>query len=418
MAAQLVVGAASLLINVLAARAMGPAGRGSLALLLQVAYLTNMIAVAGTDRAYPASISLRRGARAATGDAGRLLAPSATVALAVSAPIVFAIGAGSPSGGWLTLVAFVVAALAMVSASATRTGAAASGVAGPFVAGTVAGQLVLVAAVAVVAARGVDSPGVWLLVYGASLGTAPVVSWALLRRGRAGATDAPPDLGPARRLGLRLLPAGLASIVMLRTDRLLLPWLGSYEQLGIYIVVATVAEFATWPVQSYVDSQAPRWHHRFLAGTLGRVRPLLGAAAYGLVAGAALLIAGHLLVPTLFGSEYRGSVGLLTPLAVGTLCYSVSRVAVGLGVVSGRARTALVADIPAMVVAVSAYLLLIPRWGAMGAAVGSAIAYGTGAVLAVLAAFTMSAAAPGPSAGRGRRSTRTGDPQPQPALPN
>ncbi|MCM0675383.1 polysaccharide biosynthesis C-terminal domain-containing protein [Micromonospora phytophila] len=375
--------AASLLINVLAARTLGPAGRGNVALLLQVGYLTNMLAMAGTDRAYPVMIPPQRGALAATGDAIRLVLPSGAIFLLASIPLVFTIGAGTSSGAGLTVVAFLVAALAMVAGGAVRTAAAASGVAGPFVAGAITGQLVLVVAVAGLAVLDVESPGLWLLAYGAALSLTPVIAWALLRRQPAGASPDSGHLRQARRLGLRLLPAGLAGMVMLRADRLLLPWLGSYEQLGLYIVVATVAEFAVWPVQSYVDAQAARWHRQHLTGTLRRARPMLAATAYGLAAGVALLGAGSLLVPPVFGDEYRGSVALLAPLAAGTLFYSVSRVAVGLGVATGRARSALVADIPAMVVALAAYVLLIPEWGALGAAVGSAVAYGVGAVLAV-----------------------------------
>ncbi|MGS2618168.1 lipopolysaccharide biosynthesis protein [Micromonospora sp. LZ34] len=421
MGAQLAVGAASLLINALAARAMGPTGRGNLALLLQVTYVCNIVALAGTDRAYPASVSPGRSPITATTDALRLILPSTVVVLAVSLPFVFMIGAGTSSGGGLTLLAFLVAALAMMAGAAVRTGAAASGVAGPFVMGTVAGQLVLIMAVTMLTTLGNRSPALWLLIYGAALSTAPVVAWVLLRRRRAGGSDPTHNLRQVRRLGFRLLPAGLASVVMLRADRLLLPWLGSYEQLGLYIVVATLAEFVTWPVQSYVDAQASRWHRRFLAGELRLVRPLLGAAAYGLATAVGLLVAGHLAMVPVFGPEYRQSLELLPPLAIGTLFYSVSRIAVGLAVATGRARSALVADIPAMVIALAGYLLLIPGHGAFGAAVASAVAYGVGALLAVMSSATLPCpSAPPATVGVARRRlTGAADDQlAPPALPD
>ncbi|RIV39636.1 lipopolysaccharide biosynthesis protein [Micromonospora radicis] len=383
-AAQLAVGVASLAINVLAARSMGPAGRGNLALLLQIAYVANLLAIAGTDRSYPATVVAGRGVRGTSLDTLRLVAPAAAVVLLVAGPVVYAIGTDASTGAMLVVAGFTVSACALLGTAALRTGAAASGAVRPYFIATITGQLTLVAAAGALTVTGVSSPDVWLLVYGLALATGCAVAWLTLRR-RPDPPDPPHSLAPARRLGLRLLPAAIASLVMLRADRLMLPWLGTYEQLGLYIVVATVAEFAIWPVQSWVDAQSPRWHQRFLAGKLRRTPALLAAVGYGLVAGAVLLLAGHLLVVPVFGAEYRDSVALLVPLAVGTACYSVSRVAIGLGVATGRARGALVADIPAMVVALTAYLVLIPRYGAMGAATGSAVAYGVGAVLALLA---------------------------------
>lgn len=380
--AQLVVGAASLAVNAMAARTMGPSGRGNLALLLQITYLTTMIAMAGTDRSYPATVAHQPSARRAAADTLRLVVPSAAVGLVAAAPVVTAVS-GAPSNPLLTVASFAVTACALVAASALRTAAAAAGVVRPYVLATIVGQLALVASATLLTGAGVSSPDVWLLVYGAAIGAGPLVAWALLRRSADLRPEIPHSLSPARRLGLRLFPAAVAGMVMLRADRLLLPWLGSYEQLGLYIVVATVAEFVCWPVQSYVDAQVPRWHQRFLAGELRRGTPLLLAAGYGVTAGLTLLVAGHLLVVPVFGAEYRDSIPLLAPLAVGAACYSVSRVAIGLNVAAGRARGALAADLPAMVVALGAYLVLIPQYGAAGAAVGSAVAYGVGALLAV-----------------------------------
>ena len=392
--AQLVVGAASLAVNAMAARTMGPSGRGNLALLLQITYLTTMIAMAGTDRSYPASVPHQPSARRAAADTLRLVVPSAAVGLVAAAPVVTAIG-GRSNNAVLTVAGFAVTVCALVTALALRTAAAAGGVVRPYVLATILGQLALVASAAVLTATGVTSSDVWLLVYGVAVGTGPLVAWVLLRRTGNQRSEITHSLAPARRLGLRLLPAAVASMVMLRADRLLLPWLGSYEQLGLYITVATVAELVCWPVQSYVDAHAPRWHQRLLAGDLRPGGPLLAAAGYGAGAGLALVVAGHLLVVPVFGPEYRESIPLLAPLAVGAACYSVSRVAVGLNVAAGRARGAIAADLPGMVVALAAYLVLIPRYGAAGAAVGSAVAYGVGVLIAV--PLCLKAAAPVPA---------------------
>src|SRR3954468_24584816 len=48
--AQVCVAGSALVVNVLAARALAPAGRGELALLLQVAYLGSLLLLLGIDR--------------------------------------------------------------------------------------------------------------------------------------------------------------------------------------------------------------------------------------------------------------------------------------------------------------------------------------------------------------------------------
>lgn len=409
---QLITGAASLAVNAMSARAMGPTGRGSFALLLQVTYLANLIAMAGTDKSYLATVPLGRSARGAAADALRLVIPPALLVSVAVAPVVYALGSGTPAGGLATVASCLFTGVTVLTAATVRTGATAAGILRPYVVSTVVGQASLVAMAMLLAMARIDTPQLWLLAYGVALGAGPAVAWVMLRRTPA-ADEPPHELGPARHLGLRLLPATVAGLVMLRADRLLLPWLGSYEQLGLYIVVATVAEFAIWPVISWTDAQSPRWHQRHLAGDLRRTGPLLLAAGYGVLAGLALLVAGRLLVVPVFGEEYRESVGLLVPLAVAAACYSISRVAIGLGLAAGRARGALIADVPAMAVALVAYLVLIPRYGALGAAVGSAVAYGVGAVLAVCAC----AREPRRTTSTAAHLFRTDDPRPVSSAP-
>ncbi|MFI7073483.1 lipopolysaccharide biosynthesis protein [Micromonospora sediminicola] len=375
LAPQMAAAVVSLAVNILAARTLGPDGRGHIALLLQVGYLTNMFAQAGTDRAYPVHHPPGRPPRAALGDTARLVAPTGVLTVAAAVPVVVAAGGNLA----LTLAAFLVAAAAMIVSGAARTAAAATGAVRPYAVGATAGQAVLAAAAIALTATRVTDPAVWLAGYACALACAPAVTWALLPHTAPAART---DLRPARRLGWRLLPAGIATMVMLRADRLMLPWLAGLDQLGVYVIVATIAELAAWPVQAWVDAHANRWHQQHLSGTLNPGRPLLAAAAYGLTAGLALLAAAPLIRPV-FGDAYTDAGRLLPPLAAATAAYAISRVAVGLGTAAGRARTALTADLPAMLVAVAGYLLLIPRWGAYGSAVASAVGYTVAAVLAV-----------------------------------
>lgn len=387
--AQVVVGAVSLVINAMSARTMGPRGRGDLALLLQITYVANLIAVAGVDRSYAATVPPEHDVRSAIRDTVRLVAPTAAVVIVGAAAVAWWIDGSGRHQRMLAATGLVLTAVSLVAASTLRTAATATGVTRPYVLSALVGQVTLLASAALLTAAGVGSSDLWLLGYGAALSVGPLAAWLLLRRSGGPPARATRDLSAARRLGLRLVPAALASMVLLRGDRLLLPWLGSYDDLGIYIVVATLSEFAIWPIQNHLDAQAPRWHQRFLAGEMRCRGPLLIAFGYGIAAGLVLLAAGHLMVVPVFGAEYRASTVLLVPLSIGTAFLSVSRAAIGLGVAAGRARVALAADIPAMVVCLGACVLLIPRYGALGAAVASALAYGVGAAVAVLLCLTV-----------------------------
>ena len=232
--AQVVVGAVSLVINAMSARTMGPTGRGDLALLLQITYVANLIAVAGVDRSYAATVPPEHGVRSAIRDTVRLVAPTAAVVIVGAAAVAWWIDGSGRHQRVLAAAGLVLTALSLVAASTLRTAATATGVTRPYVLSALVGQVTLLASAVLLTAAGVGSSDLWLLGYGAALSVGPLAAWLLLRRSGGPPARATRDLSAARRLGLRLLPAALASMVLLRGDRLLLPWLGSYDDLGIY----------------------------------------------------------------------------------------------------------------------------------------------------------------------------------------
>jgi O-antigen/teichoic acid export membrane protein len=380
---QVTVAGSGLLVNVLAARSMGPAGRGGLAVFLQVAYLAGAACMVGIDRAYPATVSVTPTLAGALTDVLRLLRPSTLLMAAACPPVALVLfGPALSSIGLAAAVAVIVAGL--VGTCGLRTASAAAAEGWLYVRSTVISQASLILLAVLFAVYGMESVPLWLTAYAFALLAGPVTAWYVLRRAGGSVAHADRDLAPARRLGLRLLPASLASMVMLRMDRLLLPWLGSYEQLGVYVVVAAFSEIVVWPVQSYVDTRVPMWHRSFLAGRLRCGRVLAAAAGYGAAVAAGLFLAADLLVMPVFGPAYQESQRLIGPLAAGAALYAVGRVAVGLSLAAERPRAVLAADVPGMVTAVGCYVVLIPEFGAMGAAIGSAIGYGVGAALAVL----------------------------------
>ncbi|HEX5740905.1 MAG TPA: hypothetical protein VFY17_05045, partial [Pilimelia sp.] len=196
-----VVVVASLVLNVLSAHALGPAGRGELALLLQVAYLLGVCAVAGVDRAYPAATPAA--GRAAEREVRRLLAPGvgALVAAAAGGAALTAAARG-PAAAYPLLVGLM--AVAVVGLTAVRTGAAAAGTGRRYLGANLASQGLLVAGALALTAAGQDRATAWLALYAAAPLLVVAVLW--VRRPAAAPAAAVARLRRVRAEGRRILP--------------------------------------------------------------------------------------------------------------------------------------------------------------------------------------------------------------------
>jgi O-antigen/teichoic acid export membrane protein len=104
------------------------------------------------------------------------------------------------------------------------------------------------------------------------------------------------------------------------------------------------------------------------------------------LAGVVAAVVGALapfVIPAVFGDEFKGAVRPLELLLPGVAIYApVTVLVVYLSVRRGRPWTSLAVAVVAMLVTIAAAVLLIPRYGASGAAVASSIGYGAGAALA------------------------------------
>nr|WP_274606960.1 polysaccharide biosynthesis C-terminal domain-containing protein [Agrococcus sp. KRD186] len=82
--------------------------------------------------------------------------------------------------------------------------------------------------------------------------------------------------------------------------------------------------------------------------------------------------------------DYRESLALLPPLIVAAAIYSCTRVQQGMLIAEDRTRSASFVEVTGMVASVISYVVLIPIFGAFGAAWGSVIGY----TFALLAGIT------------------------------
>ncbi|MDR6555731.1 O-antigen/teichoic acid export membrane protein [Arthrobacter pascens] len=368
---QVLAAITAFLINIFSAAVMDPEGRGYLALLIQITYVLTVLALMGIERPFAAARSVSF--FPSLYELHRLISPSYVllVIMALASVFLYFYESGSLALSCALVLFFLAGNMA---SRLVRTGYIVSGSIKPFMYISVLTQMVLFAMAVVLYFLKTDKPEIWFLAYGCSgLVAAASVIFAVARRRNAGHRRS--EERAIRRHGFRLLPASFGNTAMLRSDRLLLPFLASNTQLGIYVVIATTMELASWPVQNWVDASLNRWRNDHESGGSTRARAVLTAVAITSILATAMGILSYILVEYCLSDLYAESLRLIIPLGLATIVYSVTRVQQGLLIADGRTHSVSIAEVVGMLVSVGAYFVLIPPLGAMGAALGSVIGY-------------------------------------------
>jgi O-antigen/teichoic acid export membrane protein len=398
--AQVSTALVALLGNLLAARTLGAAGRGELALLLQLAYLSSLGVLLGTDRSL-VTVYVGAPMRDATLAQLRLLVRPT----AVSAALVVIAVWGLPAVGLATWrVPVVVTALFTVADAlmrSTRAIAIAVGRYRNFLVATVAEELLLSASLCLLAVRQVSAVSVWIGAYVVTAlcpAAVCLLTWAHNADASGGEDDR--RRSQVRREGLQLVPSSLANAGMLRMDRILLAAMASTTALGLYASVSTFTELLAWPMLAYADTRVGIWRRHHDTGRLGIRGPLLGAGSF-LAAGSLVMVvlASHLLA--LLGPDFSTAHRLIPPLVAAAGVLGLCRIVVALLIARRRNSWASVTDAAGFVVSLAAYATLIPHAGAAGAAWASLIGY------SVSLAVGLTALALSGLAGRGLGRLRT-----------
>jgi O-antigen/teichoic acid export membrane protein len=195
------------------------------------------------------------------------------------------------------------------------------------------------------------------------------------------------------RFGLKTWYASTLGVVNLRLDLLLMSVFVSATQVGLYglannlmIPLTVVPGAAALILLPKVASQESPDGSSLIAHQVRRIkreamRNLLFASAVGIV----LAVVTPIAISSLLGESYRGSVLLVHILIPGYIARAYLGVIVAGAIGMRRAWLGTVAEGSAIVLTATLLPILLPRFGARGAAITSTIAYVAAALIGTLA---------------------------------
>jgi O-antigen/teichoic acid export membrane protein len=206
-----------------------------------------------------------------------------------------------------------------------------------------------------------------------------VWAWVrIVRRGRfRGALPASLSLGRSiAGYGTRAQVGGVLSLLNLRLDFLILGGLAGPAILGTYAIASKFAELLKILPMALTYILYPRYSNQTRSAAAASARELLPkAAATVALAAVPLWLAATFLLPIVYGPSFRSAVEPAHILLIGLAAEGVAGVITAFLYGIGRPGLNSIAMASGVVVTVALDLLLIPRFGAVGAAVASSAAY-------------------------------------------
>jgi O-antigen/teichoic acid export membrane protein len=204
-------------------------------------------------------------------------------------------------------------------------------------------------------------------------------AWGRLARHGFFAGAKAPSVAVARAVwsyGMRGQIGGVLLLLNLRLDFAILGWLAGPAVLGTYAIASKFAELLRLVPLAFTYVLYPSYARDGHELAAARARRLLPVAA-GLTAAAAvpLAVAAAVLLPVIYGQAFRSAILPAQILLVGLASEGAAGVVSGFLYGDGRPGLNSLGIGAGVVVTVVLDLLLIPRHGAVGAAVASSAAY-------------------------------------------
>jgi O-antigen/teichoic acid export membrane protein len=162
------------------------------------------------------------------------------------------------------------------------------------------------------------------------------------------------------------------------TDILMIDWLSTKEDVGVYRVALSIAMLGTLPVMALTTAMNPRAAALVYRGETARLDELLKVGTRTLLLLLVPCFMALALLPSflleLFDPEYVRGANVLLVLVLGQSVYVLTGPTNSLLAMGGYARVNLVNNLVAVGLNATLTFLLIPRFGLLGAAVGTVIA--------------------------------------------
>jgi len=205
------------------------------------------------------------------------------------------------------------------------------------------------------------------------------IAWARLIRRRFFADVAPPSRELARRVaayGLRAQTGGLISQLNLRLDFVLLTVIAGPAVLGVYAIASKFAELIKIVGMALTYVLYPQYARDGRATAAAKARKLIPKAG-SLTAAIAvpLALSAALVIPAFYGSAFDAAITPARIILLGLVLEGVGGVITGFLYGAGRPGLNSWAMAAGLVATLVLDLALIPSFGAIGAAVASAVAY-------------------------------------------
>jgi O-antigen/teichoic acid export membrane protein len=223
--------------------------------------------------------------------------------------------------------------------------------------------------------------GGWLLVLALIASDLIVAAWIALRLISRGwpALMGSPDLRLARAIcafGLRGQVGGVVSLLNLRLDFLLLGGVSGPAVLGAYSVASKYAELLRLPGLAVTYVSYPRFARLSAVEARLRARRLfLPAIGLNVLLAVPLALAASWLLPALYGRDFRSSITPTWILLGGLLGEGLAGLITGYLYGRGKPGLNSLAMGGGLIATLVLDVVLIPRYGAIGAAAASAVAY-------------------------------------------
>ncbi len=242
------------------------------------------------------------------------------------------------------------------------------------------------------------------MIAGLLLADVATAAWASLRLRRRGFFERAerPSFALGRTIagyGIRAQIGGVISLMNLRLDFLILDVMAGPAVLGTYALASKYAELLKIPPLALTYVLYPRFSKGGFRAAVVQARAVLAKAGLlTLLFAVPLWVAAGFILPTIYGKVFESSVLPARIIILGLATEGVAGVVTGFLYGIGRPGLNSIAMGAGLGITLVLDLLLIPHYGAVGAATASAVTYAATTLVLVLIFRSISRQVPAPEA--------------------